>query len=296
MPILETIVQGYPRYQMPVSNPTSSFRLPCALRLEATLGKSDAIVECTELSIREFIMNSLSATSTQQYIQGLSAKHSIRVDNSEMLLLSSHISQLYIITVYAQAEEFLESFRDEHPLSPDWQYEGSDDLLKKILKNIKQNYQTSKKLVGSLEVELFDHYRMVRNRFVHIEIDTSKIDSRVWQLREEVKTNSNYCQLNAPNIYSDMSFDDFILFTRVVKQLAFKLCQAGRPSDRQLADTASKIIQSENSSLSFQKLKQLKFKPDRVKNCLETFLRELYGLDKLESSPIAQMIQNDLLA
>lgn len=278
-----------------MSNPTS-FRLPCALRLEATLGKSDAIVECTELSIREFIMNSLIATSTQQYVQELSAKHNIRVDNIEVPLLRSHISQLYIITVYAQAEEFLKSFQDEHPLSPNWQCEKEDDPLKKILKNSNQDYQTSKKLVGCLEVELFDHYRMVRNRFVHVEIDTSRIDSKVPKLREEVKNNSNYRQLNAPNIYSDMSFDDFILFTRIVKQLAFKLCQAGRPSDRQLADAVSTIIQSKNSSLSFQKLKQLKYKPDRVKNCLETFLRELYGLDKIESSPIAQMIQNDLLA
>ncbi len=241
-------------------------------------------------------MNSSRATSTQQYIQELSAKHSIRVDDSEMPLLRSHISQLYIITVYAQAEEFLEGFRDEHPLSTNWRYEKKDDLLKNILKNIDQDYQAAKKLVGSLEVELFDHYRMVRNRFVHVEIDVSKIDSKVGQFKEEVKANSNYGKLNAPNKYSDISFDDFILFTRVVKQLAFKLCQASRPSDRQLADAVFKIIQSENFSLSLQKLKQLKFNPDRVKNCLETLLRERYGLGKLESSPIVRMIQTDLLA
>lgn len=241
-------------------------------------------------------MNSSRATSAHQYIQELSAKHSIRVDDSEMPFLRSHISQLYIISVYAQAEEFLEGFRDEHPLSTDWRYEKKDDLLKSILKNICQDYQAAKRLVGSLEVELFDHYRMVRNRFVHVDIDVSKIDSKVLHLQEEVKAHSSYGKLNAPNKYSDMSFDDFILFTRVVKQLAFKLCQASRPSDRQLADTVFKIIQSENSPLSLQKLKQLKCNPDRVKNCLETLLRKLYGLDKLESSPIIRMIQSELLA
>ncbi len=283
-----------------MTNP-STFSLPCVRILETNLGKIDAAVECTELAVREFITNCFSAEVPESYIQELSKRHSVRVNSVNLDFLKVRVSQLNVIAVYQQCEDFLENFRDEHPLSISWNFDDGDgnknSLLKRIVKNLAPNYPTAKNLVGPLEVDLFEHYRLVRNRFVHPKIDHhTKIDSKVPKLRQEVGQTEDYNKLNAPNIYHEISFDDFILFTRVIKNLAHRLCNISRPTDDELAQAAIRVIRSDRHTKTFQKLKRLGNNPQRTHNLLKAFLREMYKLDNNEVEPVIQIIQKDLLA
>lgn len=274
----------------------TGFRFLSARNLQMNLGRIDATVECTELAVREFISNSMADDSPETYIEGLSERHGIRVNSVDFNLLKVRVSQLYIISVYEQAEGFLEDFRAEHPRSLMWKYEENDDLFKRVLKNVGSDFNQAKQAVGTLEVNLFDYYRKVRNRFVHPEIDESKNDNKVPELKTQVKLNPNYQKLNAPNVYEKICFDDFILFTRILKHISKSLCIASKPNDKEISDAAKKLLESGKSTLKLQKLKGLKNNPKRARNSVESFLRELYGLNREESAPIIEILLNDLLA
>lgn len=274
-------------------NKITSFRLPCIPNLIKCLGKVDATVECTELAIREFINECKNDPDT---ICEYSKRHNIKVDYVNLDHLQVRTAQLYLISVYQQAEGFLENFRDEHPLAKKWRYDDDDDLLRRILKNIGSTYQQTQNIVGILEVDLFDYYRHIRNCYMHPEIDKTTHDKKTEKLKELVKHNQNYARLNAPNIYDEISFDDFILFTRIIKHIAYALCKVNRPTDQEIADILIKKIRTDQTSMKLQTIKRLKNNPKRAHSVLTSYLGELYGLVKEEAEPIACIIQSDLLA
>jgi len=59
-------------------------------KLKKTLGEFDAVVECNEIAIREFIEKS-QIEDTRKYIQQLSAKHKLRVDEVNFLKFSTGV-------------------------------------------------------------------------------------------------------------------------------------------------------------------------------------------------------------
>ncbi|MDM8568610.1 hypothetical protein QUF50_03675 [Thiotrichales bacterium HSG1] len=68
-------------------------------KLKKMLGEFDAVVECNEIAIREFIEKT-QIEGTQKYIKQLSAKHKIRVDEVNFIKFSSRIRHYYIVSVF----------------------------------------------------------------------------------------------------------------------------------------------------------------------------------------------------
>jgi hypothetical protein len=79
-------------------------------KLKKTLGEFDAVVECNEIAIKEFIENA-PKENLQKYIQQLSSKHKVKVDKVDFLKFSSRIRQYYVASVSQQSEQFLKDFR-----------------------------------------------------------------------------------------------------------------------------------------------------------------------------------------
>ena len=78
--------------------------------LKKTLGEYDAVVECNELAVLEFI-ESISGDEAQHRIQFLSQKHSIPVHSVDVETFSTRIRQFYIASVMQQFEQFLLGFK-----------------------------------------------------------------------------------------------------------------------------------------------------------------------------------------
>src|SRR5690606_18008002 len=81
-------------------------------KLKKTLGEFDAVVECNEIAIKEFIEQA-PKENLQKYIQQLSTKHKVKVDEVDFLKFSSRIRQYYVASVSQQSEQFLKDFRIE---------------------------------------------------------------------------------------------------------------------------------------------------------------------------------------
>lgn len=68
-------------------------------KLKKTLGEFDAVVECNEIAIREFIEKAKSEFPGK-YIEELSSKHRIRVNDVNFLQFSSRIRQCIIYHLF----------------------------------------------------------------------------------------------------------------------------------------------------------------------------------------------------
>ena len=89
--------------------------------------------------------------------------------------------------------------------------------------------------IGEPNIELFDYYRIIRNKYVHEHISQEKIEKAYKEITKQ-KTNlsSLYPKLNAPNKFTKISFDDFIIFTRAVKTISKGLCKLIKPKSEQI--------------------------------------------------------------
>jgi hypothetical protein len=100
----------------------TTFRFRCYRNLIKTLGKLDAVVEFAEVSTREILSQCGDGESRRNHIKFLSRKHRVIVDDVAPEAVPTRMAQLYILSAYQQAEEFLQAFRNEHPRSPRWIY------------------------------------------------------------------------------------------------------------------------------------------------------------------------------
>jgi predicted transport protein len=149
----------------------TKFSFKAFRNLKKGLGEFDAVVECNEIAIREFLTNLKASQDQKQFIKDLANKHNVRVDSVNIDLFSSRIRLFYIMSVMQQAEQFIDEFRKEYKTyNPTWtnKADGETDF-----DNLLQNIFTSKvegiTEIGNEVYYGFEYYRFVRNRFKKVE-------------------------------------------------------------------------------------------------------------------------------
>ena len=267
---------------------------PSYRALKRKLGEFDAVVECNELAMRELIQ---SLRENPAYVEDLSAKHGIKVDSVNLDILQPRVAQFYILSVYQQFEGFLESFRDEHPHSSRWIYEDGKSLLQNILRNLDNGGNDLKaKCIVEYQLDILDYYRLVRNHFMHPEISLSKLSSKLNKLRKDQIKEIYPFVHTAPNSFEELSFDDFILFSKVVKEVAWCICIQGRPSNEDLADIIMGFDRGKKYGIRLKRLKQLLTKPARYENALKGVAKSLFGLEDEDATEVAKILMVKMLS
>lgn len=249
-----------------------AFRLKCVSELISNLGKYDAIVEFTEIAICDFIDYADESGDFDSYLKSKSETHKIKVDSVDRLIYRSRISQSYILSVYQTFELFLRQFKDEHNdlFNGNWKFDDSkDNLLIKLIRKI-TTINNAKTVIGDFRLELFDYYRKVRNKYSHEYIDDSKLDKAYAQIITfKTEISNNYPKLKAPNEFDEINFDDFILFTRLVKDIAYGLNDMIQPiSDSLLVDYYQRKDMFNNLNQNLP----------RKTNAIKGHLREYFGI------------------
>ena len=230
---------------------TTTFKLIAYRDFKRTLGKINAVVECAELAVRKFIDEAEHAPNREEFVQGASSRFAVRVDVLDVSLLKQQIAQFHIASVHQEFEAFLKNAARELRGEGVPRSEG-DSLLKSTLLSLVGGYDKAVNAVGRLEVGVAEYYRLVRNGFAHAGAEGAvKIDLET--LRKAVEeSGGSFSKLNAPNNFSSIQFDDFILFTRAVKQLALKLCQAARPSDEGIMQMVIRLNETGHRNVSLK--------------------------------------------
>ncbi len=242
-------------------------------KLKKTLGEFDAVVECNEIAIKEFIEQA-PKENLQKYIQQLSSKHKVKVDEVDFLKFSSRIRQYYVASVSQQSEQFLKDFRTEwQEYFPEkvWIEPGKGETkFQNTLKNI------SLSLPSDL-IDIYEYYRIVRNYMSHTDRDLEELKSRY----EKIQKNKNEFLSNLhlsrlPNTLNEIDFSDFLILTNIVKHIAYLISTSSKPDNDRIAEILFDKSKLDNGK-TFKGLKKLKNDKDRFENALKSYITTSFG-------------------
>lgn len=272
-------------------------------KLKEGLGEFDAVVECNELAIREFLKNLNKSIDKDTFIQELSEVHSVKVDTVLAKLFGPRIRQFYIMSVMQKAEQFFDEFKVEYQKYDNpWsnKIDGETDL-DNLLKNVFQTKNNGVKEIGEEVYNGFEYYRLVRNRFAHSEEKNDKKLNSYCKKAIEHKEfyNINFHCQNVPNEYKEIDFEDFLLITNIIKNIGYTLCEKCKPGNKKLAELILKkeIKISETKSINaIKSLQKLKNNKPRFDNALGNLLNTNFGrINEKDRNEIANHI-NSILA
>lgn len=185
-------------------------------KFKQDLGISDAANEYIEVLLRQFE----STPNDESSFQVMASHYGIRVNDVEPQTAISKIREYYIITVFQVFEDFLSQM---HSYLKDYgKYNGNRDSSDSMLKHIHKNLIGMKRTteISYLNFLICDYYRLIRNLCAHT--DNAKKVQSAYQILLERKEEIEviYLQLQAPNDFQNISFDDFVLYSRAAKNLA----------------------------------------------------------------------------
>jgi hypothetical protein len=274
---------------------TTDFRFVAYRDFKRTLGKINAVVECAELATRKFVDEAEHAADPDKFVQQVSAEYTVRVDKLDIPLLKQQIAQFHVASVHQEFESFLKDLARE--IRGELIQRPKDkSLLEATLVELFGGYDKSVRAIGRFGIEVADYYRQVRNGFAHTGAD-GVVKKDVNALRKLVEEQGDsFSRLDAPNLHAAINFDDFILFARVVKQLALKLCQAARPSDEEIVEMVLRLDEAGHRNVDLMKLASRNPMPVRRRRALVGLLRTLYSLQEDESTPIVELFLSGPLA
>lgn len=275
----------------------TKFSFKAFRNLKKGLGEFDAVVECNEMAILEFLKNLNASHNQKKFIQDLSQKHGVRVDSVNIDLFSSRIRLFYILSVMQQAEQFFAEFKKEYlTYNPTWtekkEKDGETDF-DNILSNIFTSKGRGINEIGKEVYHGFEYYRLVRNRFAHSEEkDLKKLNNQCLKISEYADFyNNKFHSVNSPNKYEKIDFSDFLLFTNIIKHIGYKLCDKCKPDNSQLADKILNLeIKVDNKTIRpIRSINKLKNDPTRFLNAIGNLLNTTFG--KINSTDRDEIIQ-----
>jgi hypothetical protein len=270
--------------------------------LKKRLGEFDAIVECNELAIREFLSVLESSADKNLHIQKLSAKHKVRVDTVNLKLFAPRIRQFYVTSVMQQAEQFIEEFIIEYKgYNNNWEnkVDGETDF-DCLLRNIYGTTGNGIRQIGEEVYHGFEYYRLVRNRFAHSESkDLKLLDNHCKKIAAYYPFyNSNFVSVGCPNTYSGINLNDFLLCTNIIKNIGYTLCEKCKPDNSKLADHILKLeIKTDNKRVvkPLKSILKLKNNAVRFEKAIENLLNSTFGrINSVDRKEILNHIEKTL--
>lgn len=242
-------------------------------KLKKTLGEFDAVVECNEIAIKEFIEQA-PRENLQKYIQQLSSKHKVKVDEVNFLKFSSRIRQYYVSSVSQQSEQFLKDFRTE------WQEYFPEKIWVEPGKGETKFLNTLKNISLTLPsdlIDIYEYYRIVRNYMSHTDRDVEELKIRYEKIQKNKNEFLSDLHLSdLPNPLNDIDFSDFLILTNIVKHIAYLISTSSKPDN----DRIAKILfdkSKANNGKTFKGLKKLKNDKVRLENALKNYITTSFG-------------------
>lgn len=237
------------------------------------IGEQDAFIELNELAFRYFIAD-VEEENMQKFIKKQSEEHGISVNSKPKDEMKILFAKNYIAMTYNVFEIFFDDFRKEYNDFNNEDNRFDYELTQKKGKQITRfqfllnRFPSLKTVIPLNHQNLYFYFKEIRTNTTHIASDISKID----KLYENLLTDSEEFCLNCkkkefvikklPNPYEEISFDDWLMFTKLIKSIALKISKLTVPSAQKIAD---------NYKLKkFNKYKDISKKKDGVRKKLWT--------------------------
>lgn len=241
------------------------FYLKSYSELKLELGRLDAVVEIMEVSIREFSILG-DYKNFEDKVKFYSTKHNIRVDEGKSKEVIQTSAGLYILLSHGLFDSFLKKMQGEvKRYLTLGTIKDSQTVLDFILEEL-----DAKKFKKDPLYKGYEYYRLLRNDLAHGKM-VSKVSSPSQEEIEKIYKAITFSdkKVITYNAFKkgEVGFDDFIVFSRILKEIALKLCQHAKP---QSDDAEMKLLLLEE--------KKKLLTTEQFNNYLR-FESRVYGLD-----------------
>lgn len=251
----------------------STFYLPCRKRLWKALGEYDALVEYMELTTRKFktLYNSQHELSFSEFLSREARSENICLNNLTLQNYECFKCKYYLILSYSAFDRFLDDFRKDFKLLFDKDIPLSQNKTKfqSILDFLKENFFAVQ--TGGFSHKLFDYYRLCRNSVAHDSLKRITEIEAVFHAIKVADVHLRYPNLDAPNDMMNLNFDDFILCTANIKNIADELVLT-------LEDKMNWVDFSKRNSNLFPKLKRFRSNTKRQSSYIRNVISDIYGI------------------
>lgn len=197
----------------------TTFDIPSNRNLWLTLGQYDALVEYQEVASR-YYLGSFDAKkeSFDTFLSRTSTATGVRLNSISLANFREKQYQGYLVFPNASFDDFIADFVDDVKLLIDPAFslskiDGSkfDKLLDALSQiGISPSIENFKK-------DLYDYYRLLRNDVAHC---LNQDYTKEYKALDKKAIAAFYTTLNEPKEKSQLSFDDFILCTANIKNIA----------------------------------------------------------------------------
>lgn len=197
----------------------TTFDIPSNRNLWLTLGQYDALVEYQEVASRYYLGTfDAKKESFDAFLSRTSTATRVRLNSISLANFRKKQYQGYLVFPNASFDDFITDFVDDVSFLIDPTFalskiDGSkfDKLLDALLQNgIILSIEKFKK-------DLYDYYRLLRNDVAHCLNQDYK---KEYKALDKKAIAAFYTTLNEPKEKSQLSFDDFILCTANIKNIA----------------------------------------------------------------------------
>jgi hypothetical protein len=257
-------------------------------RLMQELGAIDGLSSAIVLGDRYLTSASLKSTAdgtsddqrrTQRaFVEVEATRFQVSTRFVDFDTLETRSVQLLLVGVFQQAEAFCESMREERGvMGSTWlKRDDRESKMHHLMRALGAGFASNLRRVGPERYDLLEYYRLLRNAFVHRgteKSDLEKLFTKVCAHRDLVRDEYG---LAAPNHFDSLTYDDYLLATRVMKYLATDFCRIAEPrsSDELCALLKEKIRQGDGvgSTLFAQRSD-----PKQLKKALRGWFRQHYN-------------------
>ncbi len=256
-----------------------SFRYLCHQRFFRILGKFDAICTFSKLGVDRLKSQMEKQNKPHVWLGEVASEHNLVVNHVDERMMPNRLAQLFILSVYSQLIIFLKEFVQEHPEGNLWNRRCSGNNKESMLEFVIRSLKISNNKEIEKDRNIIYYYCLVRHRFMHSDVKEKSLINQCKKVRKILGLEGD---ASAPNLYKEINYNDFNLFTRSTKSLAEKLCIICRPTDKQIVTMADKN--------GFKDLyHHFQHNPKRLHNALRQKFQMFYSLKGAELEKVIKV-------